>query len=71
MQIDTKTIKLFSLIHCPGTDIDKAKILYGLMKNADLENDEDIKITAWDKDIIPVFDKLCKLATIDIFQLAQ
>ena len=61
------TIKLFSLIHCPGTDIEKAKIFYGLMKNEDLDDDENIKITAWDKDIIPIFEKLCTLATIDIF----
>ena len=61
---------MFGLIHCPGTTKDKAKVLYGLIQDGGLANEENVRVSASDKDLIPVFKKLCTLASIDIFLLA-
>ena len=50
--------------------MDKAKVWYGLLKEGGLENEDNVGMTAWCKDIIPVFEKLCALASVDIFLLA-
>ena len=61
---------MFALLHCisesPAT---KAKALYELFQDGGLEAHEQISTT--DKDIIPIFCKLCKLVTVDIFVLAN
>ena len=61
---------MFALLHCISKKpAPKAKALYELLQDGGLEAHE--QISATDKDIIPVFLKLCKLVTVDIFVLAN
>ena len=69
-QIDVNTLKMFSLLHCASKKpIEKAKALYCILQDGGFEKHE--QISATDKDFEPVFLKLCKLVTTDIFELAN
>lgn len=68
-QIDADYLRMFALIHCGGKPADKAKVLYCLLQEGGLEAHE--QISAGDKDLIPVFQKMCKFVTTDIFSLAK
>ena len=69
-QIDSNTVRMFALLHCVSKKpMPKAVALYNLLQDGGLEAHE--QISATDKDIIPIFLKLCKLVTVDIFVLAN
>ena len=68
-QIDVDILTLFSLFHCAGKPIDRATVLYGILQDGGLEAHEEI--SAGDKDLIPVFNKMSKLVTKDIFTLTR
>ena len=68
-QIDVDILTLFSLFHCAGKPIDRATVLYGILQDGGLEAHEEI--SAGDKDLIPVFTKMSKLVTKDIFILTR
>ena len=69
-QIDVNILKMFSLLHCNNKkSIEKATALYAILQEGGLEAHE--QISAGDKDIIPVFSKLCNLVTVDVFTLAN
>ena len=61
---------MFALLHCISKKpLPKAKALYCLLQDGGFE--QHTQISATDKDIIPVFQKICKLVTVDIFTLAN
>ena len=60
---------MFSLLHCKGTAMDCATILYGILQEGGLAEHE--HISAGDKDYIPVLGKIACLVTKDIFNLAK
>ena len=68
-QIDVDILTLFSLFHCSGKPIDRATAFYGILQDGGLEAHEEI--SAGDKDLVPVFTKMCKLVTKDIFNLTR
>ena len=69
-QIDVSYLQMFSLLHCYNKKkIEKATALYTILQEGGLEAHE--QISAGDKDIIPVFTKLCQFVTSDIFALAN
>ena len=69
-QIDVTTLKMFSLLHCKHKKpLEKAKALYCILQDGGLTAHE--QISATDKDLEPVFQKLCKLVTVDLFVLAN
>ena len=49
--------------------MDKAKVLYDLLQEGGLEAHK--QISATDKDMVPVFKKLCYFASVDIFDLTN
>lgn len=70
-QVDSEYLKMFALLHCraPKKGKDKAEILYGLLQEGGFEAHE--QISAGDKDLVPVFKKLCSFVTHDIFEMAK
>ena len=60
---------MFSLFHCAGKPFDRATIFYGILQDGGLEAPEEI--SAHDKDFVPVFVKMCKLVTMDVFNLTR
>ena len=68
-QIDVGILIMFCLLHCAGKPYDRAVVLYGILQDGGLEAHEEI--SAGDKDFIPVFNKMAKLVTKDIFNLTK
>ena len=68
-KVDVEILKMFALLHCVGTKMDKAKAFYGTLQEGGLEAHEFIK--AFNKDFEPVFDKLSALVTVNMFDLAK
>lgn len=62
-------LKIFSLMHCSGKMIDKTNAFFCILQEGGFEKHE--QISAGDKDFIPVFDKLVRFATVDVFALAE
>ena len=60
-QIDFGILTMFSMLHCNGTPMDRATILYSILQEGGLSAHEEI--SAGDKDFIPVFNKLALLVT--------
>ena len=58
---------MFSLFHCAGKPYDRSVFFYEILQDGGLEAHEEI--SASDKDFIPVFTKMCKLVTKDVFNL--
>ena len=56
---------MFAILNCPGKVADKAEHLYNELQDGGL--DAQANISATDKDMIPVFEKLCGLASYDLF----
>jgi len=46
-------------------------VLYGLLAEGGLENKKNVQMSASDKDLEPVFRKLCSFATFNIFNLSS
>ena len=59
---------MFALLHCAGKPLDKAKTLYCLLQKGGFEKQK--WIAAKDRDLLPVFNKMCSFVTHDIFELA-
>ena len=68
-QIDVKFLIAFGLLHCVGSARSKAEVLYNLLQEGGLEMHK--WISATDKDIIPIFEKMCLLVTCHLFVLAE
>ena len=68
-QIDVVWLKVFSLMHCSGKIIDKTNAFYCILQEGGFEKHE--QISAQDKDFNPVFEKIVKFATVDVFALAE
>ena len=68
-QIDADFLRVFGLLHCGGKPRDKAICLYGILQEGGLERHE--FISAQDKDIEPIFEKMCAFATWDLFTAAS
>ena len=64
---------MFAILHCVGKKkkvmMAKARALYCLLQEGGFE--KHTEISAGDKDVIPVFEKICSLVTHDIFKLAH
>jgi len=67
-QIDVETLKIFALLHCAGKPADKTRALYCILQDGGFEKHD--QISAGDKDLIPMFQKLCELVTKDVFKFA-
>lgn len=67
-QIDADTLRCFALLHSQGERNEKAVALYNILQDGGLEAHE--QITATDKDFKPNFEKLARLSSKEIFNLA-
>ena len=56
------------MLHCAGKPADKTRALYCILQDGGFEKHD--QISAGDKDLIPVFQKLCELVTQDVFKYA-
>lgn len=63
--IDANTLMTFGLLHCQGKPHDKALMWYPILQEGGKE--QHAKISANDKDLNPVFNKMCDLVTKDVF----
>ena len=68
-KIDTNHLKLFGLLHCAGTPHDKAEVLLTILYKGYLG--DNTYITSRNKNLVHVFEKLCALATWELFEIAQ
>lgn len=68
-QIDVDILKTIGLFHCAGKPRDKAIVFYGILQEGGVE--KHTFISAQDKDLIPVFEKMCSLATWELFEIAK
>ena len=64
-QIDTEYLRIFALLHCPGRKSDKAIYLHALLQEGD--HTQYKHISANDKDFKPVFEKMCSIASWELF----
>ena len=67
-QISADYLRMFALMHCVGTNMDKAKAMYLILQDGGFEKHD--QISAGDKDFEPAFKKLCTLASSELFALA-
>ena len=68
-EIDVDLLKCWALFHCQGKKDRKAVALYNILQDGGLEKHD--QITATDKDFRPNFERLCRLATRDVFNAAH
>ena len=68
-KINTEYLRIFALLHCAGRKSDKAIYLYELLQEGGLDRHK--HISANDKDFKPVFEKMCSLATWELFPTAS
>mmetsp|Transcript_26547 Transcript_26547/g.35509 ORF Transcript_26547/g.35509 Transcript_26547/m.35509 type:complete len:257 (+) Transcript_26547:27-797(+) len=66
-QIDSKWLRVWSILHCSGSLRDKSNELFCILQDGGFEKHE--LITAGDKDLDPVWDKICEFATSAVFEL--
>ena len=64
-QIDTDYLRIFGLLHCGGQPKDKAVALYAVLQEGGVDSHE--FISAQDKDLNPVFDKICAMCCWEMF----
>jgi len=64
-QIDVNFLLCYALILCSGNPKDKAEIFYGILQEGGITAHS--FISASDKDIVPIFEKMCNLATVHLF----
>ena len=67
-QINSHFLICFGLLHCGGSYEQKAEQLYQLIQPKG--ESAHTWVSANDKELHPIFEKLCKLATINIFDFA-
>ena len=68
-QVSTDYLKIYALLHCPGTVANKVRYLYDLLQEGGTARHQ--FITSVDKDFIPVMTKFITFATKDIFTIAE
>ena len=67
-QISVEFLKMYALMHCVGTNMDKASAFYLILQEGGFERHD--QISAGDKDFEPAFKKMCTLASTELFELA-
>ena len=65
-QVSCSALALFALLNCQGKVADKAEHLYNELQDGGLEEHQ--SISAGDKDLIPIFEKLLGLACWELFK---
>jgi len=68
-QIDSDYLRIFALLHCAGKPEEKAKVFFCILQDGGFEKHD--TISASDKDLIPVMNKMFHFVTSDIFTLAH
>lgn len=68
-QIDVEALLCMGLIHCGGSSKEKARFFYGMIQDGGM--DAHTFIAAGDKDLPPIFQKVCELATVELFTWVQ
>jgi hypothetical protein len=68
-QIDVNFLLAYGIILCGGTPREKAEVFYAVLQDGGLS--AHTFISASDKDLKPVFEKMCLLATIHLFEWAK
>ena len=63
-QIDTQSLTIFAILNCRGKNADKAEHFFNELQEGGTTVHK--RISATDKDMIPVFEKLCALAAWDL-----
>lgn len=66
-QIHVDWLRAFALLHCAGKPAEKSVALYDLLQEGGLS--AHTQISAGDKDLIPIFKKICEFVTKDVFEL--
>ena len=68
-QIDADSLIIFGLLHCrdSANPINKAMGFYEILQGGDGAFDKHNYIAAQDRDYKPVFTKMCKFVTSDVF----
>lgn len=64
-QICTMALTLFAILHCPGKIADRTEHFFNEIQEGGTAVHS--AVSAGDKDIVPVFDKLCGLASFELF----
>lgn len=64
-QIDITHLFCMGIIHCGGTPREKAEVFYAVLQDGGLS--AHTFISAADKDMAPVFEKICALSTVHLF----
>ena len=65
-QIDADILRIAGVISCQDDLEDKAKAFYGLVQEGGMERHE--HLSANDKDLAPVFEKICELSAWGLMQ---
>ena len=65
-QICTVALVLFAVLHCQGKLSDKCEHFFNEIQEGGTAAHK--QVSAGDKDIAPVFEKLCGLASFELFQ---
>ena len=68
-QIDSDYLRMFALLHCAGKPEEKARVFFCILQDGGFEKHD--SISASDKDLIPVMNKMFHFVTSDIFTLAH
>ena len=68
-QIDFNYLMIFGFMHCAGKPKEKVELLFNLLQDGGIELHK--TISAADADFKPVFEKIARFATIDLFEIAQ
>ena len=68
-QISVDYLKIFACFHCSSKPRDKAETLYGILQDGGLE--AHTFISAGDKDLEPIFLKMCAMASWEFFEMAN
>jgi hypothetical protein len=68
-QIDVNYLQIYGFLLCAGKPIDKVEVLFNLLQDGGLQ--KHTFISAEDKDVLPLFQKLCRFATIHLFEFAH
>lgn len=57
------------MLHCQGSNQEKANLIFELLQEGG--TDRHNHISASDKDIVPVFNKICTSVTSEVFNMAN
>ena len=68
-EISVNYLLLFGFLHCHGEIDDRSNVLYEVLQDGGPDTHK--CLSAQDKDMVPAFNKLFKLATSDLAQLMK